>query len=242
MKHPNAGQLAVLVDEVCEDIGHAVTVLPLVADHAKRERQFPHPEGLPVAGIAKRCAADECDGRPHDGLPGHAENHLGPNEMDCADPVGETVVSLRSLGKDEQRLAHGDAVLAEWMDDFFRLRESTRRVLDQLPAVTTSVRANRQPTDGTTEDDRQRARTGATEAESACAACELGVSVVGPLTAMLCDVDLQAWVDDGCPRRGAQGEDKVTGVVFWTGWIGRRRAQLAETAAGVTCIAAWDAG
>jgi len=31
-----------------------------------------------------------------------------------------------------------------------------------------------------------------------------------------CQTDLQAWIDAGHPKRGAQGEDKITGAVYWT--------------------------
>ncbi|MGI8753509.1 MAG: hypothetical protein ACR2MN_14585 [Acidimicrobiales bacterium] len=236
-----------MVDGIVADLPRALVLLPLIVEQARREESYVHGEGLPTATVV--CRTPDCDGRPHwydeehpvRWLEAHPPRIDSPNEMDCADPTGEAVVAAARDGLGTER-----ATVDRFITALVALHGASSALFDVMPASSASVRHDPplSPTNGETDLDRQRTKTGAVEAESACVACDLGVSVVGPLTAMLCAADLQAWIDAGTPARGAQGEDRITKATYWTGWIGRRRAELAATAAvepaEVAYVARWN--
>jgi hypothetical protein len=216
MSKPTDLQLPVLVDGLCDDLRTAVIVAPLVAEHHRRERWDLHPDGrLPTTATV--CDVVDCDGLPHPKIEGdwdgpwvgqHAPRIDGDYAGDHPDPTGEIVVG----GHPDIPSFDADRLRA-WTHDLVALVGSTRKLLNQLPAVTRAVNAKKDPTDGRSEDERLRAKTGAVAAESACLACDLGVSEVGRLKAGLCAADRRAWDEAGQPERQP--------------WLAVRRRQLA---------------
>ncbi|HET9691816.1 MAG TPA: hypothetical protein VFP61_11740 [Acidimicrobiales bacterium] len=196
-RKPAAHQLDGVIDGLVADLRHLKLVAPIVAEQAKRERHE-------LAGGLPTSSRGELIDDPYTG-PG--------------DPTGETVVNYRGPGGADPSL--DVARIEQWTHDLVRLVGSSRALLAQAPAVATAVTKGRSPTDGRSEDERLRARTGAVEAEAACVACDLGVSEVGRLKAGLCDRSCyRAWL-----RARA-----VTPGLERSLWLIDRRRWLAEQA------------
>ncbi|MHB1928986.1 MAG: hypothetical protein ACYCUG_06120 [Acidimicrobiales bacterium] len=179
-----------LLDDARRDLDHLARLWPLVATQK----------------LAGPSVMGTVTGWPH--AAAGVSDESGDNGED---PVGEQVASERVAV--EQWDQHAQLAV---LDALMRLRRAAVRLAARVPAMAASVNAGRDPTDGRTQSEVDARRRGAVEAESACIACEHGVSDVGPLTAGLCAADRAAWVTAGHPDRQT--------------WIEARRRWLAEEA------------
>lgn len=170
-----------LINGLQDDLAVTLIVLPMLIEHARRERYELHGH-LPTAPRGEDLS-DQSYGGDH------------------ADPTGEAVVNFAMRDGSGPDPAFDRRIIAEWTHAAVMLTAVTRRVLNQLPAVTRSVNKGADPTDGRTAEEADAARKGAVLAESACLACDLGVSEVGRLKAGLCHTDYVAHARAGHPDR-----------------------------------------
>lgn len=141
MRRPSATQLVDQLDDLIASLRVAQQVVPYLAGQARLE----HRElsgGLPAnpPGVGADHSDEPAPGWPY------------------TDPTGEAVVNQRPVrdgscdpGRDLERLAR-------WYGDVTATLGSTRRLLNQAPAVTLAVVAGRNPTDGRTQEEHDQRR------------------------------------------------------------------------------------
>lgn len=196
MKHPHNDQLNPLIRGLQDDLAVVLIVLPMLVEHARREK-YELAGNLPTSPRGENLADQEYGG-------------------DHADPTGEAVVNFAMRDGSGPDPAFDRRIVAEWTHAAVLLAGVTRKVLNQLPAVTRAVNKGENPTDGRTAEEADAARRGAVLAESSCLVCERGVSQVGRLRGGLCQSDNMAWRRAGHPDRGL--------------WITARRSHLDDAA------------
>lgn len=162
--------------------------------------------GLP-ADIDKPVDADPLQ---HAAFHGRLERDDRQAQLEVLDALGELRRILAALDRSVRRVRHARMGLGA-----------------RIPAVDAAITAHQKSpkvgigpdgrvgTSGVTLEEADRQRKGQVEAETACQACDLGVSVVGRLKKGLCPTDYHAWWRAGQPERQP--------------WIVDRRRQVAET-------------
>ena len=136
-RRPTSSQLASQVDDLVKVLMVAQQVFPVYAEQARLELQ-------------------ELTGR----LP------TSDGGLDCSDeappwysdPTGETVVNFRPARDGNCDPTQDLERIAAWVGDVQHLIGSTRRMLNNCPAVTLSVVADRKPTDGRTAEEHAQRR------------------------------------------------------------------------------------
>lgn len=134
-RKPTGTQLADQVDDLIKALGTAKRVFPVLAEQARLEiRELVG--GLPTAE--------------------HGADHSTDPPPYYNDPTGETVVNFRPVRdgncdptQDLERIAH-------WVADVQQLVRTTRRMLNNAPAVTLAVVNGRRPTDGRSAEEHDQ--------------------------------------------------------------------------------------
>lgn len=154
-RRPTQSQLANQVDDLIAALRTAKTVFPVLAEQARLELQEltgHHP-------AAPSCDVDDCDGRPHRGWmfphPAKFEHDPPPH---YADPTGETVVNFRPARDGNCDPTEDLERIARWVADVQHLISTTRRMLNNTPAVTLAVVDGRKPTDGRSAEEHAQRR------------------------------------------------------------------------------------
>ncbi len=146
---PTPTQLDGQLDELAKMLPHAKRVMPVLAEQARLESRELH-GGLPTS-----------TGADWSGDPPPA----------YADPTGEDVVrfdAARRPRPGEPDPAVDLERLAGWYGDVTALVGSTRRLLNQVPAVTLAVVDGRRPTDGRSAEEHEQRRFVRAITESRC--------------------------------------------------------------------------